>query len=124
MSLSGLGPCVDMESSCSAIKSEATSAHTLRVNMFDSSLAVYSPAHNRIEVVVREGRNDRCRVELASGSDKFSAGGLLIAKLIGCPTLQNHRPAIPTPGHSESGKGLAQDGLLECSCAPALAPVG
>src|SRR5271169_1567682 len=100
MSFPRLGPSAATALPAREINNAAPRTKTLRVDIFDSSLAIDCPAHDRIEVVIREGRDHRWGVELPPGSDKFSTRGLLIAKLIGRPTLQNHRPAIPTPGHA------------------------
>src|SRR5262245_20851297 len=97
----------------------------LRVDMLDPSGTIDAPAVYAVVVLVGERQRVlHRRAGLAARGNELGTERLHRAGFIPGATLQDHRLAIPTPGHAEAGERLGQHRLLQCRLRPAFAAVG
>src|SRR5262249_15089913 len=104
--------------------SARTASSSLYVDMLHLPLAVDRPAREAVVVLVGERERIRRLLRLAALSDEFGAQRLHVAAFVPRTALQDHRTAVPVPGHAEAGERLWQHRLLQRRLAPALAAVG
>src|SRR5262245_43623650 len=109
---------------CTLRVSTTANPAALRIHMLHLAATLDRPAHDGIVVMARIGGYRRYLRGLAASRHQLGTHGLLIARLIPSPALQNRGTAIPTPRRAEPGKRLAMDWFLELRLRPALATIG
>src|SRR6266436_9073496 len=108
MGLPRLGPSAAAAPAARVSASQMAEITPLRVDMLDLPCAVDRPAGDGVEVLVKNCRDWRDRLQLAALGDKLGAGRLHVTGLVPCAALQDCGTAIPAPRHAEAGEGLAQ----------------
>src|SRR5215467_6030715 len=93
------GDCADAAPQASV---RVSSARGLSVDMFHLPLAVDRPAREAVVVLVGEREHVRRLLGLAALRDELGAQRLRVAAFVPCATLQDHRAAVPAPGHAEA----------------------
>src|ERR1700693_3906267 len=78
------------------------------VDMFDLPFAVDAPARDAVVVLVWECQWVGRPLGLAAQGHEFGAQGLHVPGLVPGAALQDHRPAVPAPGHAKAGERLGQ----------------
>src|SRR5580692_11920891 len=118
------GPSADAALAVRQSASPRTGEILLGVNMLDLPGAVDAPAGNGIKVVVQHRPDRRSCLQFAALRDEFGSGRLQIAGIVPGAALQGRGPAVPTPGHAETGEGFAEHWLRQTRLRPAFAAVG
>src|SRR5712691_5209359 len=85
---------------------ETKSAKLLRIHMLGLPFVVDGPTRDDIHVPHREGGHRDVDLGLAALGEHLGAGRLHVAGLVPGAALQDHRLAVPAPGHAEAGQGL------------------